>query len=154
MDRMSDEEIKTAKALRELETLARLLDTQWRIPLTSIRFGLDAVAGLLPVIGDGAAGIIGAGIIAGAARHGAPKSLLVKMGVNLALDTAVGAIPIAGTVFDIYYKANKRNVELWRDHLMAKGKIIDAEAVRVPAGRTPHVPPRRKDDTSIPRDDR
>ncbi len=143
MDARTSEEEKTAKALRELETLARLLDTQWRIPLTSIRFGLDAVAGLLPIIGDGAAGIIGAGIIVGAARHGAPAHVLGRMFVNLALDTAVGAVPIAGTVFDVWFKANKRNVEIWREHLMAKGKVIEGEAVRVPAGRTPNVPPRR-----------
>jgi hypothetical protein len=137
------EDEKTAKALRELDTVARLLDTQWRIPLTSIRFGMDAVAGLLPVIGDSAAGIVGAGIIVGAARHGAPTSVISRMVVNLLLDTAVGAIPIAGTVFDVYYKANKRNVDLWRQHLMTKGKIIEGEASRVPADETQHARHRR-----------
>jgi hypothetical protein len=137
------EDEKTEKALRELEQLARLLDTQWRIPFTSIRFGLDAAAGLLPVVGDGAAGLIGAYILFGAARHGAPTHVLARMFVNLALDTAIGSVPIAGTVFDVWYKANKRNVALWREHLMAKGKIIEGEAVRVPAGRTPNVRSRR-----------
>ncbi len=143
MERMTPEDAKKAKALRELETLARLLDSQWRIPFTSIRFGLDATAGLLPVIGDSAAAIVGAGIILGAARHGAPSHVLGRMVVNLALDTAIGSVPLAGTVFDVWYKANKRNVALWREHLMAEGKIIEGEAQRLPADETQHARPRR-----------
>jgi hypothetical protein len=103
--------------LRELDELARNLDSRWRIPGTGIRFGLDAVAGLIPGVGDVAAALISSHIIFHAARAGAPPHVLGRMVGNVALDTAVGSIPVLGSVFDLFFKANNRNVRLLRRHL-------------------------------------
>ena len=102
--------------LADLENLARNLDSRWRIPGTTIRFGLDAVAGLIPGAGDLAAAIISGHIILYGWRAGAPSHVLARMIGNVAIDTIVGSIPVLGSVFDVYYKANNRNVRLLRRH--------------------------------------
>jgi hypothetical protein len=101
----------------ELERLARLLDSRWSIPGTGIRFGVDAVAGLLPGVGDAAAALVSAYIILHARRLGAPNGLQARMVSNVALDTIVGSVPVLGSVFDLFYKANNRNIALLRRHL-------------------------------------
>jgi hypothetical protein len=111
---------ETAKALAELDALAHSLDTQWRIPLTNWRFGLDAVAGLVPGIGDAAAGLISLYLVLRAANHGASGGLIARMVGNVLLDTAVGSVPVAGTIFDVYFKANQRNIRLLRHHIATK----------------------------------
>lgn len=108
----------------ELADLALLLDSRWRIPGTGIRFGLDAVAGLVPVVGDGASGLISAYAIYKAQRLGAPGLLLARMFGNVVLDTVFGSVPILGTIFDVVYKANNRNVSLLRRHLQERGKQL------------------------------
>ena len=103
--------------LKSLDDLAWLLDARWRIPGTSIRFGADAVAGLLPGVGDAAAGLVSLYIIHRASQHGAPTHLLVRMVGNVLVDTTIGSVPLLGSVFDVFFKANKRNVRLLRRHL-------------------------------------
>jgi len=103
--------------LAELDRLATLLDSRWGIKGTPFTFGIDGVASLLPVIGDGATGLISAYIIYRAAKMGAPQNVLVKMAGNAGLDFVIGSIPVAGTVFDVFFKANKRNIRLLRTHL-------------------------------------
>jgi len=102
--------------LDDLEALARNLDSRWRIPLTNIRFGLDAIAGLIPGAGDIAAALVSGHIIIYGWRAGAPWHLIARMIANVAIDTVVGSIPVLGSVFDVYYKANNRNVRLLRRH--------------------------------------
>jgi hypothetical protein len=111
------------KALAELDQLARLLDSNWTIPGTSIRFGVDAVAGLVPVVGDSAMALVSAYIILRAHNHGANGALLARMAGNVAIDTVIGSIPLLGSIFDVYFKSNKRNVLLLRHHLEQRGKI-------------------------------
>ena len=106
-----------AKALADLDRLARLLDSNWRIPGTSWRFGVDAVAGLLPGVGDLATGLISAYIVLQAPALGASNGVMARMIGNVALDTLVGSIPLLGSIFDVYYKANNRNIRLLRRHL-------------------------------------
>ncbi|KFB08623.1 DUF4112 domain-containing protein [Nitratireductor basaltis] len=103
--------------LAELDRLATLLDSRWGLKGTPFTFGIDGVASLLPVIGDGATGLISAYIIYRAAKMGAPQNVLVKMAGNAGLDFVIGSIPVAGTVFDVFFKANKRNIRLLRAHL-------------------------------------
>lgn len=99
-----------------LEQLAWLLDAKFRLPGTSIRFGVDAIAGILPVIGDIPLGIVQAGLIGLALHHyKLPKGVVGRMVFNVLLDTAVGSIPVLGTIFDVGYKANLKNVNLLRD---------------------------------------
>ncbi|WP_189422788.1 DUF4112 domain-containing protein [Devosia pacifica] len=99
----------------ELDRLANTLDSKWRIPGTGIRFGVDAVAGLIPGVGDAAAAVISGYLILQAARLGVPRSTLARMVGNVAVDTVFGSIPILGSVFDIFFKANNRNIKLVRE---------------------------------------
>ena len=91
---------------------ARVLDELFRVPGTNIRFGLDSILGLLPGGGDFAGGALSAYVIVAAARLGAPPSLLVRMGANVLVDTLLGTVPVIGDLFDVAWKANRRNVEL------------------------------------------
>jgi hypothetical protein len=92
--------------------LARILDTAVRVPGTNIRFGLDAVLGLIPGAGDVAGGLLSSYIILQAANLGAPRSVLARMVLNVAIDSIVGAVPILGDLFDIGWKSNTRNAAL------------------------------------------
>ena len=92
-----------------LDYIASLLDDMFRIPGTQIRFGLDAVIGWVPGIGDAMAGFASFLIVFAAWRRGAQVVTLVRMIANVLLETTVGAIPLAGDVFHIFWKANRRN---------------------------------------------
>jgi hypothetical protein len=100
-----------------LDLLSRVLDTWFRIPGTSIRFGLDGIIGLVPGIGDVLAGLASTIIIIAAWVRGAPYVTIARMVVNLALDVVIGAIPFLGDAFDIAWKANRRNYALLTRHL-------------------------------------
>ncbi|MGX5843589.1 DUF4112 domain-containing protein [Mesorhizobium sp. ArgA1] len=108
---------KAASVVAELDLLAALLDSRWRVPGTSIRFGLDALVGLVPVLGDAATGIVSVYIVLRARSCGAGKTLVARMLGNVLLDTVVGSVPILGSIFDVYFKANNRNIRLLRRHL-------------------------------------
>lgn len=112
---LSDAEIDRAE--ERLERLATLFDSAWSIPGTGIRFGADSVLGLIPGVGD-VLGLAMAGYVVNEARRlGAPPFLVSRMAVNVGIDVAIGAVPFLGDVFDVYFKANKRNVALLRGHL-------------------------------------
>lgn len=113
-----------AEALQDLEALADLLDTRWKIPGTSIRFGVDAIAGLIPLVGDAATGLISGYIILRARNHGAGNGLIARMLGNVVLDTVIGSIPILGSIFDVYFKANRRNIRLLREHLQRQSRPV------------------------------
>ena len=89
-----------------------LLDSAIRIPGTKIVMGLDALLGLVPVIGDAISGLISSYIIFEARRLGAPRWLIARMAANTTLDTILGSIPLLGDMFDVAYKANLKNVNL------------------------------------------
>ena len=100
-----------------LDRMGRLLDSAVRIPGTRIDFGADAVANLLPGIGPLASKAVSAWIIWQAHRLGAPPALLVRMAGNVALDAAIGAVPVAGWLADVVLRANRRNLDLLAAHL-------------------------------------
>ena len=95
-----------------LDTIASVLDDIFRIPGTHIRFGLDAIIGWIPGIGDAAAGIASFLIIFAAWRRGTPGVTLTRMVANVVLETTVGAIPVVGDIFHVIWKANRRNFRL------------------------------------------
>jgi hypothetical protein len=98
--------------LQRYSVIAKLLDAQFRVPLTRWRFGLDGVLGLLPGAGDIATALVGAYGLVVAYQLGAPPSIHVRMALNLLIDAGVGSIPIAGDLFDFAFKANIRNQRL------------------------------------------
>jgi len=93
-----------------------LLDTKFRIPGTQTRFGADFLAGLLPGVGDALSLSFSGVLIATMAKNGASGKLVVQMLLNTLLDSIVGSIPIFGNIFDLYYKANLRNLRLMREY--------------------------------------
>ena len=95
-----------------LDYVAALLDDIFRIPGTKIRFGLDALIGWVPGIGDAMTGIASFLIVFASWRRGAKGVTLVRMIANVLLETAIGAIPVAGDVFHVVWKANRRNYRL------------------------------------------
>ena len=98
---------------RNLERLAWLMDRAFHIPGTKITMGLDALLGLFPVGGDVLTGLVQAGLVMVALTHyKVPKTVAIRMMANVLLDTAVGAIPLVGDLFDVGFKANTRNVQL------------------------------------------
>ena len=110
-----------AAAARRVRGLARLLDTAITVPGTGIRFGLDALIGLVPGLGDVAGAAASGYVILSAARLGAPRSVLARMLVNVALDALVGTVPLLGDLFDVGFKANMRNADLLEAHLARPG---------------------------------
>lgn len=108
--------------LRYVERLSRLLDSKFRIPGTSIRFGLDPIAGLIPVVGDAATMVVSLGLIYTMYKHGANGKVVTKMILNVLFDMAVGSIPVAGTIFDVWFKANDRNVEMLKKYYQKRSE--------------------------------
>jgi hypothetical protein len=96
--------------------LSRWLDSLFRIPGTEWRVGLDAIIGLVPGIGDTVTTLVSFYILSAAARYGVPRVTMLRMALNVAIDYAVGAIPLVGDAFDVAWKANLKNMELLRSH--------------------------------------
>jgi hypothetical protein len=109
-------------ARARLEAIARLLDSRWRVPGTSVRFGADAVLNLVPGVGLLAAKGVSAYLIWEAHRLGVPSGTLLRMVGNVALDAVISAVPLAGWVGDVFYRANLRNMALLRAHLDRDGR--------------------------------
>jgi hypothetical protein len=109
---------RRARALAEVETLAWLLDNSIPVPGTGgRRFGIDALIGLVPVVGDVLSGAIGLVVVWRGSRMGLPRVVVARMLANSAVDLVVGAIPLVGDAFDLWFKANTRNLDLMRRHI-------------------------------------
>ena len=102
--------------MESIERVARLMDSKFEIPGTGIRFGLDPIFSLFPVVGDLVTLAISTMLINTMRNHGASREVVVKMLLNAGLDTIIGAIPLVGTVFDVFYRSNERNIRLLREH--------------------------------------
>jgi hypothetical protein len=103
--------------LARLDRLARTMDAAFTIPGTRITLGADAVLGLVPAAGDLVAKIASAYILYEAHQLGVPKHKLLRMGGNVLMDLTFGSVPLAGDVFDVFWRANMRNLKIVRDHL-------------------------------------
>jgi hypothetical protein len=114
----SVEEAGVRETRERLRQLAWLLDSSIPIPGTRFTIGIEALIGLFPFIGDLIGVVLSSYILGEAARLGAPRSVLMRMGFNVGLEGVVGIVPFAGDVFDAAFKANQRNVRLlesWLD---------------------------------------
>ena len=114
---LMEQDTKTISSeLKWLDTATRLLDNRFRIPGTDIRFGLDFLIGLMPGIGDIASLSISGLLVTVMARKGASGMVILKMLWNILIDAIVGTVPILADIFDLAYRANRRNLELLQEH--------------------------------------
>jgi hypothetical protein len=102
--------------LKWLDTTTKLLDNQFRIPGTEVRFGFDFIIGLIPGVGDVVSLGISGVLVSVMARKGASGMVIVKMLWNILLDAVIGSIPVIGDLFDLSYRANRRNLALLKEH--------------------------------------
>jgi hypothetical protein len=105
-----------------LERLALLLDDAFPIPGTSWRIGIDPLLGLAPGVGDALGAAASAWILIEAVRFGISRAVLLRMLYNIVVDTAVGAVPGAGDLFDFAWKSDSKNMTLLRRHLAQPGE--------------------------------
>lgn len=110
---MSNEQLS-----KKLDNLAWLLDNSIKIPGTSWKIGLDGILGLIPGVGDLAAGGLSTYILYQAVKLKVPKAVLARMALNILLESVIGVIPILGDLFDFIFKANQRNVDLMRKYVL------------------------------------
>ena len=113
---------------KSIERLGWLMDDLFRIPILDWRFGLDAIIGLIPALGDTTTSLVSLYILATAVRYRVSKITLLRMGLNIAIDYAVGSFPVVGDLFDAYWKSNKMNVELLKRR--AQVSAVEAEKGR------------------------
>ena len=111
-------DVRRAKR-EELEALAHWLDTKFEIPGLRLRFGIDALLGLLPGVGDTASAVASVYILQAAANFGVVRVTLARMTLNILVDLLLGSIPFVGDIFDVFWKANRKNVELLQRHVEA-----------------------------------
>jgi Domain of unknown function (DUF4112) len=102
-----------------LDTLSRVLDTWFQVPGTNIRFGLDGIIGFIPGIGDFLAGLASTLIVVAAFFRGVPLVTIARMVANVAIEVAAGTVPVLGNLFDIGFRANRRNYHLMERSLVA-----------------------------------
>lgn len=105
--------------LTRLDAVAKLLDNQFVIPGTNLRFGLDGIVGLIPYAGDMAGFLVSGLLFRTMMKRGAGPLLMLQMMGNIVLDAAVGIVPFVGDLFDFGFKANRRNVNLLREYYAA-----------------------------------
>lgn len=105
-----------------LDDLSRYLDGLFKVPGTGWRFGLDALIGLIPNVGDTLTFLPSLYILFAGVRYGVPKITLLRMAFNLGLDYAVGSVPFIGDAFDFVWKANQQNMDLIRTRASGHGK--------------------------------
>ena len=102
---------------QRIEMMENMLEGILVIPGTRFRFGLDAILGVVPVLGDLLSAAMGAWIVWEARNLGMPRWQLLRMGANVGIDTAIGAIPLVGDAFDFVFRSNSRNLRIIRKHL-------------------------------------
>jgi hypothetical protein len=110
-------------AIERLDKLARLFDTAFLLPGTNVRFGIEAVMRLVPGIGDAAASALSCWLLYEAYRLDVPKPIFARMVTNVAIEGIAGAVPLIGDLFDVGFRANRRNVKLLRDHFEREGLV-------------------------------
>ena len=110
------EQVASQRGMISIEKLAKLMDAQFKIPGTNIRFGLDSLIGLIPGVGDLSTFAVSGYMLWIMANNGASGFLLARMVLNILMDAIVGIVPLLGDIFDIAFKANIRNMRLMQEH--------------------------------------
>ena len=107
---------------KSLEHLSWLMDDLFRVPVLGWRFGLDALIGLVPALGDTTTSLVSFYILVAAVRHRVPKVTILRMGLNIAIDYVVGSLPVVGDLADAWWKSNHMNIDLLRKHATVSGE--------------------------------
>ena len=121
-----------ASVRRRVEAMELLLERAFTVPGTNYKVGLDAVVGLVPVVGDLITTAMGAWLVWEARNLGMPRFHLLRMAGNIGVDTLIGAIPIAGDLFDVAFRSNTRNVRIlkrWLDKHHPETRVIEGEVI-------------------------
>ncbi len=126
------DKIQQLQNLKRIRKIANLLDAAIGIPGTKFRIGLDPILGLLPGGGDLVGAAISGYLIYLAARFGLEKAEIGKMIGNVALETLLGTVPLVGDLFDAYFKANLRNLEILETHIEKSAVKHDELKVKTP----------------------
>jgi hypothetical protein len=113
--------VERRAALDRLDMLATAFDTAFILPGTNVRFGVESLLRLVPGVGDAIASVLSCYLLYEASRLGVPRLLMARMAANVALEGLVGAVPVAGDAFDVFFRANRRNVALLRRHFARTG---------------------------------
>ncbi len=139
VERYADPDIEAAVA--RIEAVSHLMDDLFEIPGTKVRVGLDALIGIVPVVGDLISQVVSSYIIWEARQLGVSRFTMWRMIGNTAVDTVVGIVPVAGDAFDVAFRANRKNLALLKGHLAkhghvrrdgkGSGPIIDVKARRL-----------------------
>ena len=120
---------QSADVDKSLDRLGWLMDDMFRVPVLGWRFGLDALIGLIPGLGDTSTALVSFYILAGAVRYRVPKITLLRMGLNIGIDYVFGSLPVVGDLADAWWKSNRKNLELLKQRA-----TVSPDEVR--AGRT------------------
>lgn len=115
----SSQESGTRPELKDLDQLAKWMDSVFEIPGTKVKFGLDALLGLFPGVGDTLTSLVSIYILQSASQMGVSKLTMMRMAANIGVDYVVGVVPVLGDVFDVYWKSNEKNIALLRAHTSA-----------------------------------
>ncbi len=99
--------------------IALIMDTMFKVPGTNVRFGLDPIVGLVPGLGNAVGAMVSSLVLFQSARSGIPRIVLVRMALNVLINTGAGAVPIIGDLFSVWWKSNDRNYRLYQKHLPA-----------------------------------
>src|SRR5262245_51418178 len=113
---------ETSHVDKSLERLSWLMDDLFRVPVLGWRFGLDALIGLIPGLGDTTTSLVSFYILVAAVRYRVPKITLLRMGMNIGIDYLIGSLPVVGDFADAWWKSNHMNVDLLRQRATVSGE--------------------------------
>ncbi|MFC3150497.1 DUF4112 domain-containing protein [Litoribrevibacter euphylliae] len=105
-------DLEKERCIERLKLFSEVMEGKWRIPFTKIRFGVDFLVGLIPIIGDFLTGALSLWLVKESLKFNLPKSVYFRMLINVVIDMVIGSVPIVGDIFDLYYRANRRNLRL------------------------------------------
>lgn len=111
-----ENEYKGKSELKWVENLSEIMDSKFTLPGTRFRFGLDPLLGLIPGLGDAISLAISTMLIYTMTKNGVSRKVVILMMINVTIDAVLGSIPILGNIFDFFYKANSKNINLLKKH--------------------------------------
>ena len=114
---------KVDAAIKRLERFSKITDSSIGLPFTKFNIGIDAIIGLVPVIGDAIGFLLSCYVLFEAQRMGVSKRIKLKILVNMLIDFFGGLIPLFGDLFDAFFKANTRNTAILKEELFNQGKL-------------------------------